>query len=123
MAYNIRKGMSLSIRNIISIAIIIILVFAIKSSTERFSELSSGKKRLSELEITLDKEQKKNAFLKERLSYVQSDTFVEEEARNKLGLTKEGEYVVIAPPPINKDKKNEIVDNTPNWKKWWELFF
>lgn len=123
MAYNIRKRSALSIRSITSLFIIVILLFAIKNSFSSLSGLSSGKERLTDLQRTLQKEKKENAYLKERLSYVQSDQFVEEEAREKLGLVKEGEYIVIAPPPTDKVKEDETIDTRPNWKKWWELFF
>lgn len=99
------------------------MVFAIKNSFSSFSGLSSGKERLTDLEMSLQEQKKENAYLKERLSYVQSNQFVEEEARDKLGLVKDGEYIVIAPPPTDKIKQPENIDARPNWKKWWELFF
>lgn len=65
---------------------------------------------------------KKNAFLKERLEYVQTDEFINEQARNELGLVQKDEYVVLAPPPEEREFE-ELLDNTPNWRKWWDLLF
>jgi cell division protein FtsB len=68
-------------------------------------------------------EEKKNTYLKERLKYVKTDKFIEEEAQEKLGMLREGEFFVIAPTaqPLNLQRID--LDNTPNWKKWLELFF
>ncbi|MEK7617083.1 MAG: septum formation initiator family protein [Patescibacteria group bacterium] len=67
----------------------------------------------------------KNKELKKRLSEIKSPEFVEEIARNKLGLGKEGETLVIIP-----DKKiKEILGVTssseprlPNWLGWLRVF-
>jgi len=74
------------------------------------------------LESHLNENIKKNVFLKERLEFVKTDEFISEQARNELGLVKKDEYVVLAPPP-GKREFEDILDNTPNWKKWLELLF
>lgn len=43
-----------------------------------------------------------NKFLNEQLKYTQSDSFIENEARKKLGLVKKGEIVYI---DISKNKE------------------
>lgn len=124
MAYNISKRATLSIRSFVSIIIIIILLFVINNTITSFQELSHGKKILEELNKELEDEKKQQAYLKERLSYVKTDKFIEEEVREKLGLVKEGEYIVIAPAPFEKSKQvSKNADEIPNWKKWWKLFF
>lgn len=75
------------------------------------------------LKKELEAEKKKNQFLKQRLFYVKTDEFVEEQARKKLGLVKPGEHTVIAPPEPPKGKETIEIDKTPNWEKWWKLFF
>lgn len=59
--------------------------------------------------------------LKGQLEYVQSDEFVEREAREKLGLGKPGEEVVIVPtvPPVPSVSQS---GGEPNWYKWWKLY-
>lgn len=76
-----------------------------------------------ELKIELVTKSQKNAFLKERLQYVQTDTFINEQARNQLGLVQKDEYVILAPPPEEKEFNKEILDHTPNWRKWFEMLF
>lgn len=87
-----------------------------------FDTIQNGKISNS-LQQQLADEKKKNQFLKERLFYVKTDDFIENEARRKLGLVKVGEHTVIAPPAPEKDKNPIEVDTKPNWEKWWGLFF
>ena len=75
------------------------------------------------LQKQLASEQKKNEYLKQRLFYVKTNQFIEDQAQNKLGLLKTGEYFVIAPTPAPTDIKSVVVDVRPNWQKWWQLFF
>lgn len=61
--------------------------------------------------------------LKEQLKQVESPEYIEEVAREKLGMGKEGEKIVILP----RVGSNELIPNQPekkeNWQKWWQLFF
>lgn len=86
-------------------------------------EARNNKNTAENLKKKLATEQKKNQYLKERLYYVKTDNFVEEEAQNKLGLLRPGEYFVIAPTPAPNQSEAIVIDDRPNWKKWWELFF
>ena len=61
--------------------------------------------------------------LREKLKESQSEEFIEEESRNKLGLSKKGEsiYVVEQEPTEEASEKRET-QNVPNWKKWVNVF-
>ena len=50
---------------------------------------------------------------------------MERMAREKLGLVKEGETIVIMKNEKLKmtNEEQEVEENSPNWKKWWGLFF
>lgn len=70
----------------------------------------------------LEAEQRKYSELEIKLQEATSAAFVEETARNKLGLVKPGESVIImnkATPEANILPQFE----KPLWKQWWELFF
>ncbi len=86
-------------------------------------EARDNKNTADNLKKKLAIESKKNQYLKERLYYVKTDKFVEEEAQDKLGLLRPGEYFVIAPTPAPLHSESVVIDDRPNWKKWWELFF
>lgn len=82
---------------------------------------------LYERQVVLDRLKNENKRLKDELTYSESPLFIEQEARNRLGLGKEGETVVIMPnvqyPISNIQTKEEKEGNPPNWKRWWRLFF
>jgi cell division protein FtsB len=63
--------------------------------------------RLLDSEKRLAQAQAENQSLKEELEYTKSDFFIEKEARDKLGLGKEGETVIITPPPSGDEADQE----------------
>ena len=67
-----------------------------------------------------------NERLKQRLSEVQTQDFIEGEIRNKLGLVKPGETVVLmggAQHTVSSDNVKSDMEQLHNWKQWWNLFF
>ena len=85
-------------------------------------EIEEGKAKVKELE-------KKREELKKKLEFVKSEEFVESQLRDKLGLSKEGEIVIVLPDDeilrklAPKEEEEEEVLPDPNWKKWVKLFF
>lgn len=69
----------------------------------------------------VEEQKKQNRQLSEKLKIVESQEFVEKEARNKLFMVKPGERMVVLPPIAIEEKKEKV--ELPNWKKWWQLFF
>lgn len=87
------------------------------------TSLSRSNRQLVELKNNLITSKRENQLLKERLKYVQTDDFVEEEARNKLNLARENEYIVVVPEAHSKKNPSQnAVNYDPNWKKWLDLF-
>lgn len=82
---------------------------------------------LGERQAVLGRLEAKNKQLQSELEYAQSPEFIEQEARNRLGLGKEGEEVVILPKAqssvVSPQSSEEGKENVPNWKRWWRLFF
>ena len=109
-------------KKILSIIAIIILVIVIKNNISSITRTLEDENTTANLKGQLAKEQEKNQFLKERLFYVKTNQFVEDEAREKLGMSKPGEYVVIAPTsaPLNNEKIE--INAKPNWRRWLDLF-
>ena len=77
---------------------------------------------LSSLMTNVQQAQQTHDFLAQQLQYVKTTHFVEEEARNKLGMVKPGEHIIIAPPPPTQKLTTQTLPD-PNWKKWLKLFF
>lgn len=71
-------------------------------------------------------EKKKNQELKNKLTYVGTQDFIEQEARNKLFMVKPGEKRIIidekAIAALIK-KEGQKRENKLNWQRWWDLFF
>lgn len=109
------------------IAIFLIVVFFIYSLIGQILETLKSGDRLSQSAIELVKLQVKNKELKDRLSQIKSSSFVEQQARDKLGLAKPGETVVVIPQEVldkvlRVNKKIEEI-KLPNWLGWWKVFF
>ena len=83
--------------------------------------------RLSQVVEELQTLEIKNKELKNKLLEAKSAQFIEAIARDKLGLAKEGETVVVIPEErINQilglSKKIEEI-KLPNWLGWLKVFF
>jgi len=65
-----------------------------------------------------------NSELKGKLEVVNSTPFVEQEAREKLNLSRAGETVVVLPKDLEPVSEPQAPsESTPNWQQWWGLFF
>ena len=82
-------------------------------------------------EITNLEDQSKKLEL--AISYYDSDSFREKEARSKLGYQKKGETAIALPPSEDEIKDQETEENPlsinqqtftqPNYIRWWSFFF
>lgn len=83
---------------------------------------------VAERQEVLHRLEVENKRLKDELTYSESPLFIEQEARNRLGLGREGEEIVLLPKGQDSGLKTEDSgeknkEEVPNWKKWWRLFF
>lgn len=80
---------------------------------------------VAERKTVLEAEQAKHALLERQLQEATSTAFIERTAREKLGLVKPGETVVILDTSKlqNQDEKTGNSSLTPSWREWWQLFF
>ena len=72
--------------------------------------------------------QKAHADLLKQSTLVESQFFVEREAREKLGLGREGESVVLLPSQtieasVSSAESKKPQESKSPWRQWWELFF
>jgi len=79
---------------------------------------------VSQVQIKLQKTKEENENLKRQLARVESKEYIEEEARNKLNMGREGEMILILPSvsPITEPTPIPI-DTTSNPEKWLRIFF
>lgn len=108
-------------RNLLLILAIIFAIFLGVNSARKIMSFHGTAQNVEEAEQKLKRLRVENEELQKELEYKGSDRFVEEEIRNKLGLAKEGETVVIVPKEENQQPASSNQQPAPNWQKWRDL--
>lgn len=101
---------------------IIVCLFIINGLVRSIYDLWSKQDLVVKAKNDLEREKKTNLELKNQLSYVSGNQFIESEARNKLLMLKPGESGVIVPPDLIEKKAPKKTPERPNWQKWLNLF-
>lgn len=111
-------------KHLIPILIIGVLLFLLRGVVLSINSVVKNQHTIRDLQTELQDKQKDNLFLNQRLQYVQKNEFVENEARERLGMVRGGEVIVLLPSPqASKSQPITYEDKRPNWKKWWDVFF
>lgn len=105
----------------------LIIIFSI-STVKNINRVVSIRKQVEEERVRVEKMEAENKALQTQINEAQGTEFIEKQMRDKLGLTKEGEAMVVLPdeeivksfaPPLSTIE-NSLPD--PNWMKWKKLF-
>jgi len=110
---------------IIGLIILVLLVIAYNLIKQIMEATKSGE-RLSQAADVVYQLEVKNRELKDKLKQIQSPEFIEEKIRNKLGLAKAGETVVVIPEEKLKSvlgASSSAQIRLPNWLGWLKLFW
>lgn len=110
-------------RNILLFVTVIIALILAYNSFKRIKDFKLTAQTVDDRQAYLDSLKKENEALKKDLEYKESSQFAELEIRNKLGLAKAGEAVVIVPKEETSTQRPETRSQKPNWRKWKELLF
>lgn len=106
--------------------ILVVLLFSINNLAHSIYSTWQKQDLIVKAQKELTKQTADNQRLKQDLARVNRPEFVEQEARDKLFLTKPGEGIVVIPTTavvVSPTPTPIPVDTTPNWQKWWEVFF
>ncbi len=114
-------------KKVSTVLIILVSLFIAYKLIFQISDALKSGERLSTAADQVFMFEAKNKQLKKKLSEVESPQFIEEEARNKLGLGKPGETVVIIP----ENKLRQVLEGSssaeevrlPNYQGWLKVFF
>ena len=109
----------------VQILIIVVGAGLIVSLSRDILRLLKSAQQLKLAQQRMEQFGKESENLAQKKEYYQSGAFVEEEARNKLNMAKEGETIVILPPNIKEvlgEKESFNVKPLPNWRQWLNLF-
>ena len=113
-------------KKIVFFIIILASILIINNLVHSIYTLWQKKDLVENARLEVEKERRENEILKKKLEQTGRPQFIEEEARNKLFLSKPGEGVIVL---SQKDLESTVSakpkpkDTRPNWKKWWDLFF
>lgn len=110
-------------KTIFSIVIVLILLVIIRNIVSSILQTQANSTIVDDLKTQYTNEQKRGEFLKQRLYYVQTNDFIENQAREKLGMALPGEHIVLAPPATTSALPTVTRESQANWEKWWQLFF
>jgi len=97
-----KKNFRFSVSKISSIILIILLIYLVASITLQFKKLYSMQDDMKEVQKKVDELQEKNTQMRKQLKLVQSDQYIEQMAREKLGLVKSGESRIITTQSDNQ---------------------
>ncbi len=99
------------------------------SLVRNVSKIADAEKRISRARERVENLKKENEETERRLAEVRGEEYIEKQLRDKLGLAKEGEIVVVLPDEEILRKiapgipEEEDVLPDPTWKKWLKLFY
>jgi cell division protein FtsB len=112
-------------RNFFLLLAVLITILFIVNSTKRILSLRGTSQKVEDAERKLESLKTENEDLKKEFEYKKSSRFTEGEIRNKLGLAKEGETIVVVPKEEDERQmtNDENREEIPNWEKWRDLFF
>lgn len=115
------------IRKIVVAVIVTVVLIIAYNLLVQITDALKSEGRLSAQAETVYQLEARNKQLKNKLTQVLSPEFIEEQARNKLGLGKAGETMVIIPEEKLKSvmgaSQSAQVIRLPNWLGWWRVFF
>lgn len=109
-------------------AVVIFMVLA-SSLIKSLRRIKEGNTVIEKTKIKLLKINEENKKLAEQLEITQSEEFIEKQLRDKLGLAKVGEIVLVLPEASIVKKLSPIIPEEEevkpksNWQKWVELFY
>ena len=120
--------MSGKIKSIVRITVFVVAIVLGISLLKSITKITGSDSKVTDARNALDELKKENKDLMNRLAAVKSIQFVEQEARDKLGLAKKGEIVVVLPDEESlralAPKETIEKDSLPpsNWELWLRLF-
>ncbi len=109
-------------KSILLLGIVLILLWVIKNIATSIITLRQNSHIVTTLKDQEEEAKRKKQLLQQQLHVVNTPEFIESQAREKLGMVKPGEHIVLAPPPSPAPQKTNN-DTASNWERWWNLFF
>lgn len=107
------------------------IIFAFASAWKEWGRSKRIESEVEKLRSEAQKVERENQTLSERIAYFSTDDYQEKEAKEKLGLKKSDETVVVVESNSSpSDETAQLSDDfsredgaKPNYRRWWQYFF
>ena len=128
MRLDLNKIIAGRVQKLSSVLIIMLFIGLTLSLYRSITRMDSADQGIEEAQERVNKLKEENRELEDKLKEVRNIENIEKQLRDKLGLAKEGEIVIVLPedevlrklaPKIEEEV--EVLPD-PNWKKWMKLF-
>lgn len=104
--------------------VIIIGIILIINTVKAISDAWRAGDRVELRAQKINRLEKENDKIKQKIAEVESPEYLEQIARDKLNLSKPGEVLIILPKDYLSSSSAELqIDSRKNWEKWRDLIF
>ena len=120
-----RISVNIFSNRLVQTLIIIVGVGLIVNLSRNIIKLLKSAEEMKLAEQRIERLEKESQELAQKKEFYQSEAFVEQEARDKLNMAREGETMVVLPPNIKEvlgEKENLPSAPQPCWHQWLDLF-
>ncbi len=116
------------VKKILIYAAWILVVILVVSTIKNVNRVIAIRNQVSQEKAKVEKMRVENKELQDQILEAQSQEFIDKQIRDRLGLIKDGETIVVLPdeeivksmaPNMEMEEKIFL---DPNWKKWMKLF-
>ncbi len=110
------------------VASIVVFMILISSLFKSVARIKVGNDVIEKTKAKIEKSEAENQKLADQLKITESEEFMEKQLRDKMGLAKEGEIILVLPEPEIVKKlspqipEEEEIKPKSNLQKWMELF-
>lgn len=110
------------------VASIVVFMILISSLFKSVARIRVGNAVIEKTKVKIEKSEAENQKLADQLKITESEEFMEKQLRDKLGLAKEGETILVLPEPEIVKKLSpqipieEEIKPKSNLQKWVDLF-
>lgn len=110
-------------KQVVKLLIIIFCLYLIVTTIQAIVDLWRAGGKIDKRESALKQLETEQVRLSQEIKEASSPANIEKIARDKLNLARPGEEIIIIPQELLAPPKEASPDATPNWQKWWRLFF
>lgn len=112
-------------KRVVYLVIVFFGLYLIANLLRNTVRLLGSEGRIEQARLETERLELEVEELKKQRDWYASQEFVEQQARNELGLAREGETIMVLPenlPPVYDFAEEEEKETTPVWQQWVELF-